>query len=150
MSTSRRNFIVTLGAMSIVPWMNAQATPEQAAQAIKKILAGATPRDGRVTLEISPLVENGNLVPMTVSVESPMTESDHVKAIHIVAEGNPLPNIVSFYLGARAGRAEVSSRIRLMNSQRIWALAQMSDGSFWQGYAETMVTLAACTEEVLI
>jgi len=150
MSSSRRTFIVTLGALSIVPWTNAPATPEQAAQTIKKILSGATPRDGRVTLEISPLVENGNLVPMTVSVESPMTEADHVKAIYIVAEGNPLPNIVSFYLGARAGRAEVSSRIRLMNSQQIWALAQMSDGTFWQGHAETMVTLAACTEEVLI
>lgn len=150
MSTSRRAFIVTLGAASIVPWLNAQATPVEAANAIKKILGGVKPRNGRVNLEISPLVENGNLVPMKVSVESPMTQADHVKAIYIVAEGNPLPNIVSFYLGARAGRAEVSSRIRLMNSQRIWALAHMSDGTFWQGYTETMVTLAACTEEVLI
>lgn len=150
MSTSRRAFIVTLGAASIVPWLNAQATPVEAANAIKKILSGAQPRPGRVKLEISPLVENGNLVPMKVTVDSPMTQADHVKAIYIVAEGNPLPNIVSFYLGARAGRAEVSSRIRLMNSQRIWALAQMSDDTFWQGYAETMVTLAACTEEVLI
>jgi len=150
MSTSRRTFIVTLGAASIVPWLNAQATPAEAAEALKKILSGAKPRNGRVNLEISPLVENGNLVPMTVSVESPMTQAEHVTAIHIVAEGNPLPNVVSFYLGERAGRAQVSTRIRLMNSQRIWALAQMSDGAFWQGYAETMVTLAACTEEVLI
>lgn len=150
MSQSRRKFVLALGAMSIVPWMNAQATPAEAAQAIKQILGTAKPRNGRVTLEIAPLVENGNLVPMKVSVESPMTPADHVSAIHIVAEGNPLPNVVSFYLGARAGRAEVSTRIRLSDSQRIWALAQMSDGSFWQGYAQTMVTLAACTEDLLI
>ena len=150
MSRNRRTFILAVGALSIVPWMNAQATPAEAAQAIKKILGTAQPRNGRVTLEISPLVENGNLVPMKVSVESPMTQGDHVTAIHIVAEGNPLPNIVSFYLGSRAGRAEVSTRIRLSDSQRIWALAQMSDGSFWQGYVQTTVTLAACLEEILI
>jgi len=87
---------------------------------------------------------------MSVTVESPMTQADHVKAIHVISEGNPLPNVVSFYLGARAGRAQVSTRIRLLTSQRLWAVAEMSDGSFWQGSAETMVTLAACTEEVLI
>ena len=150
MSTNRRAFITVIGAISIVPWLNAQATPAEAVEAIKKIIGNAQPRTGRVNLEISPLVENGNLVPMSVSVESPMTPADHVKAIHIISEGNPLPNIVSFYLGARAGRAQISTRIRLLTSQKLWAIAEMSDGSFWQGSAETMVTLAACTEEVLI
>lgn len=150
MSTNRRAFITVMGAIGIVPWINAQATPVEAAEAIKKIIGKAQPRTGRVNLEISPLVENGNLVPMSVSVESPMTPADHVKAIHVISEGNPLPNIVSFYLGARAGRAQVSTRIRLLTSQKLWAIAEMSDGSFWQGSAETMVTLAACTEEVLI
>jgi sulfur-oxidizing protein SoxY len=69
-----------------------------------------------------------------------------VQAIHIVAEGNPLPNVVSFYLSPRAGRAVITTRIRLGDSQRVRAIAQMSDGSFWQGHAETLVTLAACTE----
>lgn len=150
MSTNRRAFIAVMGAMGIVPWLNAQATPVEAAETIKKILGGAQPRIGRVVLEISPLVENGNLVPMSVSVESPMTQKDHVKAIHVIAEANPLPNVVSFYLGARAGRAEVSTRIRLLTSQKLWAIAEMSDGSFWQASAEVMVTLAACTEEVLV
>ncbi|MDN4015618.1 SoxY-related AACIE arm protein [Zwartia panacis] len=150
MSTNRRAFITVIGAMGIVPWLNAKATPAEAVEAIQKILGNAQPRNGRVALEISPLVENGNLVPMSVTVESPMTQADHVKAIHVISEGNPLPNVVSFYLGARAGRAQVSTRIRLLTSQRLWAVAEMSDGSFWQGSAETMVTLAACTEEVLI
>ena len=144
MSTSRRSFIVALGSVSVVPWLNAQATTSEAVETIKKIVGQADPRVGRVTLDIAPLVENGNLVPMTVSVESPM------KAIHIISEKNPLPNIVSFNLGARAGRAQVSTRIRLLTSQRLWAIAEMNDGSFWQGHADTVVTLAACTEDVLI
>ena len=150
MSTSRRSFIVALGSVSIVPWLNAQATSSEAVETIKKIVGQADPRVGRVTLEIAPLVENGNLVPMTVSVESPMTSTDFVKAIHIISEKNPLPNIVSFNFGARAGRAQVSTRIRLLTSQRLWAIAEMNDGSFWQGHADTVVTLAACTEDVLI
>jgi len=150
MSTSRRSFIVALGSVSIVPWLNAQATPSEAVETIKKIVGQADPRVGRVTLEIAPLVENGNLVPMTVSVESPMTATDFVKAIHIISEKNPLPNIVSFNFGARAGRAQVSTRIRLLTSQRLWAIAEMSDGTFWQGHADTVVTLAACTEDVLV
>jgi sulfur-oxidizing protein SoxY len=150
MSTSRRSFIVALGSVSIVPWLNAQATTSEAVETIKKIVGQADPRLGRVTLEIAPLVENGNLVPMTVSVESPMTSTDFVKAIHIISEKNPLPNIVSFNFGARAGRAQVSTRIRLLTSQRLWAIAEMNDGSFWQGHADTVVTLAACTEDVLI
>jgi sulfur-oxidizing protein SoxY len=150
MSTSRRSFIVALGSVSIVPWLNAQATTSEAAETIKKIVGQADPSVGRVTLEIAPLVENGNLVPMTVSVESPMTSTDFVKAIHIISEKNPLPNIVSFNFGARAGRAQVSTRIRLLTSQRLWAIAEMNDGSFWQGHADTVVTLAACTEDVLV
>ena len=150
MSTSRRSFIVALGSVSIVPWLNAQATSSEAVETIKKIVGQADPRVGRVTLEIAPLVENGNLVPMTVSVESPMTSTDFVKAIHIISEKNPLPNIVSFNFGARAGRAQVSTRIRLLTSQRLWAIAEMNDGSFWQGHADTVVTLAACTEDVLV
>jgi sulfur-oxidizing protein SoxY len=150
MSTSRRSFIVALGSASVVPWLNAQATTSEAVETIKKIVGQAEPRVGRVTLEIAPLVENGNLVPMTVSAESPMTSTDFVKAIHIISEKNPLPNIVSFNFGARAGRAQVSTRIRLLTSQRLWAIAEMNDGSFWQGHADTVVTLAACTEDVLV
>ncbi|MDO8694287.1 MAG: SoxY-related AACIE arm protein [Sheuella sp.] len=146
MSTSRRKFIVMTGAASLVPWLSVQATESEAAQAIKQIVGSSKIRTGRVELEIPPLVENGNSVVMKVSVESPMTENDFVRAIHVVAEGNPLPNVASFQLSHRAGRAVVTTRIRLNDSQRVWAIAQMSDGSFWQGYAATLVTLAACTE----
>ena len=131
---------------SVLPVLDAWATVDDATQAVEKILGNQKATVGRVTLDIPPLVENGNLVTMKVSVQSPMTEADYVRAIHIVAEGNPLPNVVSFFLSPRAGRAAITTRIRLGDSQRVRAIAQMNDGSFWQGDAATLVTLAACTE----
>ncbi len=146
MTMKRRTFVLSAGAASGLTSLNALATVADATQAADKILGNKKASMGRVTLVIPPLVENGNLVTMKVSVESPMTPADYVQAIHIVAEGNPLPNVVSFYLSPRAGRADVTTRIRLGDSQRVRAIAHMSDGSFWQGDAETLVTLAACTE----
>jgi sulfur-oxidizing protein SoxY len=104
-------------------------------------LAGAVPI-------VPPLVENGNTVPMTVSVASPMTPDDHVKSIHVFNEKNPQPYIGNFYLTPSAGRAQVATRIRLADSQKVVAIAQMSDGSFWSASADVVVTLAACTEEL--
>jgi len=128
--------------------ITAFAKKEEADQAIKKITGGASIREGKVTLVIPPLVENGNLVVLKVSVDSPMTANDYVKAIHVIAEGNPLPNIFTVYLSPRSGTANITTRVRLADSQRVWAIAQMNNGSFWQGSAETLVTLSACTEMV--
>jgi sulfur-oxidizing protein SoxY len=128
--------------------MTVFAKKEEADSVIMAITGGAAIKDGRVTLVIPPLVENGNLVVLKVSVDSPMTANDYVKAIHVVAEGNPLPNIFTAFLTPLSGTANITTRVRLADSQRVWAIAQMSDGSFWQGYAETLVTLSACTEMV--
>ena len=95
------------------------------------VLGEAEARPGKVTLDIPALVENGNAVPLTVSVESPMTADDHVKAIHVFNEKNPQPHVISVALGPRAGRARMSTRIRLADSQQVVAIAEMSDGSFW-------------------
>jgi len=138
--------ILTIGA-----WLSPTfvfAKKEDADEAIKKITGSAKIQEGRVTLTIPPLVENGNLVVLKVSVESPMTANDYVKAIHVIAEGNPLPNIFTAYLTPRSGTANITTRVRLADSQRVWAIVQMSNGSFWQGSAETLVTLSACTEMV--
>ena len=124
------------------------AKKEEADEAIKKIVGGAVIREGKVTLTIPPLVENGNLVVLKVSVDSPMTANDYVKTIYVIAEGNPLPNIFTVYLTPRSGTANITTRVRLADSQKVWAIAQMSNGSFWQGSAETLVTLSACTEMV--
>lgn len=139
---------MAMGAVGLAPLFASHATEDEALAAMRAIMGSATPRAGKVSLELPPLVENGNLVSIKVSVESTMTQADHVRAVHLIAEGNPLPNVVSFFLGPRAGRAEIGTRIRLANSQRVWAIAEMSDGSFWRGFAETLVTLAACTEVV--
>ena len=124
------------------------AKKQEADEAIKKIVGGATIQEGKVTLTIPPLVEKGNLVVLKVSVDSPMTANDYVKTIHVIAEGNPLPNIFTVYLTPRSGTANITTRVRLADSQKVWAIAQMSNGSFWQGSAETLVTLSACTEVV--
>lgn len=117
------------------------------AEAIRKVVGTATPTEGRVKLDVPPLVENGSTVPLTVSVDSPMTEADHVKAIHVFNEKNPQPNVFSARLGPRSGKAIVGTRIKLGDSQRIIAIVETSDGKFWSTGADVIVTLAACLEE---
>ena len=141
----RRVFLAAAGALALgLKGEEGRAADMQGA--MLKVLGDAKPREGRIALDVPPLVENGNTVPLTVKVDSPMTEADHVKAIHVFNEKNPQPNIASFYLGPRAGRAAVSTRVRLADSQKVVALCQMSDGSWWSGSADVIVTLAACTE----
>src|SRR5207237_1710307 len=112
-----------------------RATPEALQGAIAEIIGEAPLRRGRVTLELPPLVENGNAVPLTVTVDSPMTEADHVRAIHIFNEKNPQPYVLTARLGPRAGRASLSTRIKLADAQRVVAVAAMSDGTLWRASA---------------
>ena len=135
---------LTVTALTLCP---ASATPETMRVAIRQIVGDAELKKGRVHLEIPPLVENGNTVSCSVSVDSPMTQADHVKAIHIVNEKNPQPNVISVALGPRAGRARFSTRIRLADTQKVIAIAQLSDGSFWSDSADVVITLGACLEE---
>ncbi|WP_409564700.1 SoxY-related AACIE arm protein [Methylobacterium sp. J-067] len=114
--------------------------------AIRRFLGDNPIRPGRVTLDLPPLVENGNTVPLAVSVESPMTAEDHVRRIGVFNEKNPQPNVMTVHLRPGAGRAQVSTRIRLADTQRITAIAEMSDGTYWSASADAIVTLAACLE----
>jgi sulfur-oxidizing protein SoxY len=100
-----------------------------------------------VKLELPVLADNGNSVPLKVTVESPMTEADHVRAIHLLSDRNPERNMARFQLGPRSGRAEIVTRVRLAGSQRVIALAELSDGSYWMDAAEIIVTLSACIDE---
>jgi sulfur-oxidizing protein SoxY len=115
--------------------------------AIASVVGAARASTGKVKLELPPLVENGNTVPLAVSVESPMTDTDHVRAIHVFTEKNPQPEVVSFRFGPRAGRAHVATRIRLADTQTVVAIAELSDGSYWSASAAVVVTLAACLED---
>jgi sulfur-oxidizing protein SoxY len=149
MRLTRRQLIgaLVLGLASPLPARRAAQATSESAAAIKAILGDAALREGKIALDVPPIAENGNSVPLTVSVDSPMTATDHVRSIHVFAEANPRPNVAHFYLGPRAGRAQVSTRIRLFTSQKIIAIAALSDGSFWSGSAEVVITLAACIEE---
>jgi sulfur-oxidizing protein SoxY len=149
--STRREFFALAGgaAMLAVTLRPAEATPDMLASAIRNVVGTAPVKTGKVKLDIPPLVENGNTVPMTVSVASPMAPEDHVKSIHIFNEKNPQPNIGNFYLSPQAGRAQVSTRIRLADSQKVVAIAKLSDGTFWSASVDVVVTLAACTEEVI-
>ena len=153
--STRRQFLglagsaAVLGAVPIVTLQPAEATPATLAAAIRNVVGAAVVRTGKVKLDVPPLVENGNTVPITVSVSNPMTPDDYVRSIHVFNEKNPQPNVGNFYLGPQAGRAQISTRIRLADSQKVVAIARLSDGSFWSVSADVVVTLAACTEEVI-
>jgi len=128
----------------------AHATPDEMQEAVRKVIGTSQVRSGRVKLDLPPLIDNGNSVSLSVAVESPMTPADHVKAIHVFTEKNPLPNVVSVYLGPRAGRASIATRVRIADTQTVTAIAEMSDGSFWSGTMNVVVTLSACLEDGLI
>lgn len=139
---SRRQLL----AVALVPALPAQATPESLLAAIQAFTGGAPLHGGRVQLEVAPLVENGNTVPVSLSVASPMTEADHVTALALFTQRNPQPEVAVFQLSPRNGRARVDTRIRLATSQQLVAVARLSDGSFWQQRVDVVVTLAACVE----
>ncbi|KQP95482.1 SoxY-related AACIE arm protein [Methylobacterium sp. Leaf117] len=119
---------------------------ESTAEAIRRFAGAAEIRPGRVHLDLPPLVENGNAVTITVTVDSPMTEEDHVRRIAVFNDKNPQPNVITVYLGSRGGRAVLTTRIRLADTQRITAIAETSDGRYWSTTADAIVTLAACLE----
>jgi sulfur-oxidizing protein SoxY len=142
----RRAFLASAAAVTVLPFA-AEATSETLAAAIKEVTGDAPLRPGKVTLDIPPLIENGNAVPMTVSVDSPMTADDHVKAIHVFNEKNPQPHVLNAWLSPGNGRAVVGTRIKLADTQKIVAIAETSKGEFWTASAEVIVTIAACIEE---
>jgi sulfur-oxidizing protein SoxY len=146
---SRREFLLTAGVgLGVVALARpAVATPASMQEAIRKVVGAAPVTPGKITLDLPPLVENGNTVPLAISVQSPMTEADHVRAIHVFTEKNPQPDVVTFRFGPRAGRASVATRVRLADTQTVVALAELSDGSFRSARADVVVTLAACLED---
>ncbi|MBC7954743.1 MAG: SoxY-related AACIE arm protein [Cytophagales bacterium] len=147
MPMQRRDLLqlgLALGGTLIV--RPAFATAAEMQDAIRGYANGAPVRVGRVKLDVSPIVENGNAVPITVSVDSPMTAADHVTGIAVFNDRNPERNMVNFVLGPRAGRAVASTRIRLATSQQLAAVARMSDGSYWLHSVDVLVTLSSCLE----
>lgn len=146
---TRRRFVAVLAGLAAAPLLPARAARAQSdpfAPLLQKVTGGAPVRPGRVTVDTPRLADNGHSVPLRVSVESPMTAADHVRSVTLLSERNPRPVIATFHLGPKAGRAEVVTRVRLNGSQRVLALARLSDGSYWSGSAEVEVTESACLD----
>ena len=142
----RRDFLAgAAGALALPGAVRAQVDPLD--PLVRTLAGGAPVRRGKVTLVLPQLADNGNSVPIRITVDSPMTPADHVKSIHLYSERNPVPNMANFYLGPRAGKAEINSRVRLAGSQRVTAVAKLSDGTFWYDAAPIVVTLSACLDE---
>jgi sulfur-oxidizing protein SoxY len=147
MKNSRRRLLASAaGFGTLLVLRPAAAAAGDLAVAIASYTGRAEVRAGKVNLDIAELVDNGNVVPVTVRVESPMTAADHVKSIAIFNEKNPQRDVARFTLGPRAGKAEVTTRIRLATTQQLVAIAQLADGSYWSHTVDVIVTLAACIE----
>jgi sulfur-oxidizing protein SoxY len=146
---NRRSIVRGGLAIALMPALarSTQATPAEMADAIRELTSGTEVKPGRVKLVLPELAENGNIVSLAVTVDSPMTEADRVKAVHIFSEMNPVTTLVRFHVSPRAGRnPTLLTNIRLADSQRVTAIAAMSDGSFWSGEASVVVTIAACID----
>jgi sulfur-oxidizing protein SoxY len=147
----RRTLLRQLGAAGILVTLGpagAWATKEMVQQAVRERIGTRTPQAGGVLLRLPKIAETGNAVPLTVTVDSPMTPAEHVLRLHVFIEGNPEPVAATYHFGVRTGKAEISTRLRLARSQTVLALAEMSDGSVRSGAASILVTLGACVEEV--
>jgi sulfur-oxidizing protein SoxY len=147
--SARRRFLASLAGLAALalPWRAARAQADPFATLLLQTTGGAPVRAGRVRIDTPPLADNGHSVPMRLVVDSPMTAADHVRSITLLSEKNPRPVIATFRLGARAGRAEVFTRVRLNGTQRLLAVAQLADGSWWSGGTEVIVTESACLDE---
>lgn len=145
----RRAFVLGASAVAaLARLLTAPGLAQEAAKgwedALKQIIGAAEPVDGKLVFDLPEIAENGNMVPFTVSVESPMTEQEHVKAIHVIATANPQPSVVSFKFSPLSGRAEASSRMRLARTQDVIGVAEMSDGKFLMTRRPVKVTIGGC------
>ncbi|MDH3594075.1 MAG: thiosulfate oxidation carrier protein SoxY [Rhodospirillales bacterium] len=147
---SRRQALIVVGAgglaaagLTLLP-QAASADAAAVDAAIKGLIGGKTPQAGRITLDLPQIAENGNTVPITVEVDSPMTEQDYCKAVHIFADKNPQPGVASINFTPACGKAKASTRMRLAKTQNVVAVAEMSDGSVYTAKAEVKVTIGGC------
>ena len=146
---TRRSIVCGGLAIALVPVLGrrAEATPSEMADAIRELTGGTAVKPGRVKLVLPELAENGNIVSLAVTVDSPMTDADRVKSVHIFSEMNPVTTLVRLHVSPRAGKnPTLQTNIRLADSQRVTAIAALSDGSFWSGEASVVVTIAACID----
>jgi sulfur-oxidizing protein SoxY len=148
MDFSRRQALALVPGAAALAAFGPALLPTAARAAVEDAIAeftgGAAPAEGRIKLDAPEIAENGNSVPVSVSVESPMTDDDHVAAVLILAAGNPTPKVATMHFSPMSGKAEASTRIRLAKTQNVMAIAKMSDGSVFMDQTEIKVTIGGC------
>ena len=147
----RREFVAAIGAVAALPAAAQQqfARTQDVRPLIAKLTKGAKPEETGIEMELPAIAENGNTVPLRVKVASPMTEADHVDAIHVIADRNPRSLVATFHMGPQSGRAEITTRIRLAGSQRLTVLAELSNNRYRMLQQDVLVTSAACLDDSL-
>ena len=143
-ASRRRALGALLAGASLLVVRPATATPDELVIALRETFGDRPINRGRVKLEMPRLAENGSVVPVTVSVDSPMTQQNYVKSIHLFAEKNHIPRILDAQLGPYNGKAVVSSRVRVATSQQITAVAVMSDDTLWSAAVDVEVVTSEC------
>ena len=146
MHLPRRRFLLSAAGAVLLPAAVARASPSEVAELIRAVTGGTAPRVGRVKLDLPLLVENGNVVAMSVGMDESVPSGAQLTDIHVFAEGNPRPGVAHFRFGPLSGAPRVSTRIRLSTSQTVHALAVFADGSCWADSVELLVTLSACLD----
>jgi sulfur-oxidizing protein SoxY len=143
---SRRQALSMLGAVGAATVMGLPAYADGAAVAakIKGLTGGKSVGEGSIELDLPEIAENGNAVKVAFSIDSPMTADSYVKAVHVMADGNPTPDVASFNFTPAMGACSASTRMRLAKTQNIVVLAEMNDGSFKQAQATVKVTIGGC------
>lgn len=148
MDFSRRQALALVPGAAALAALGPALLPATARAAVEEAIAafagGTTPVEGRIRLDAPQIAENGASVPVSVSVDSPMTQADHVAAVMIVAPANPMPRVATLHFGPMSGRAEATTRIRLAKTQKVMALARMSDGSVFMDQRDVKVTIGGC------
>lgn len=144
---TRRQALLLGGSALAVVALNVAPAPAQGNgidEQIAKFTGGQKPEEGRVALELPEIAENGNTVPISVKVDSPMTEDDYVKRVMVLADANPRPGVAVFHFTPAAGVAEAATRMRLAKTQNVLAIAEMSNGKYFLGKREVKVTIGGC------
>lgn len=146
--TRRQALALTVSAAAVaatgIRVSPALASAEDAEKRIMEFTGGKTPESGKITLTAPEIAENGNTVPVSVSVESPMTADSYVQSVMIVAEGNPNPAVATFHFTAMSGAASATTRMRLAKTQNVIAIAKMSDGAVYMDKKQVKVTIGGC------
>ena len=136
-----------LAVLSLPRWARAELAGDRSRSfqdAFAKIVGDRTPEAGPFTLDLPELAENGNMVLFKLDVDSPMTDAEHVTALHLLSTQNPHGHVATFKLSVLSGKAKVSGRMRLAKTQDVVALAELSDGRVLMASRQVQVTIGGC------